>query len=74
MNHLDGEDLGESFALRLLIHFIGDLHQPCHGVTRVNREFPSGDRGCNSVKLPSIQGVGNLHFLWDSAIYEFAGR
>ena len=25
-----------SYALRLLIHYIGDIHQPLHAVARVN--------------------------------------
>lgn len=27
-------NLGESFNLRLLIHYVGDLHQPLHATTR----------------------------------------
>jgi len=67
------EDERESFALRLLIHYVGDIHQPCHGMTRVDSAYPQGDRGCNSVHLHSRSGASNLHAVWDSDIYQFAG-
>jgi len=63
-----------SFALRMLIHYVGDIHQPEHSTALVNSEFPSGDRGGNSEKIPSKSGVDNLHFVWDSAIYEYTGK
>lgn len=49
MSYFDNEMDARSFALRLLIHYIADSHQPCHSITLVNDEFPNGDRGCNSV-------------------------
>jgi hypothetical protein len=46
-------------ALKFIVHFAGDIHQPLH----VGR--PS-DRGGNSIKL-SYEGYNsNLHQLWDS--------
>ena len=73
MKYFDNESDGKSFALRLLIHYIGDSHQPCHSITKVDSEYPSGDRGCNSERLPSLQGASNLHAVWDSVIYEEPG-
>lgn len=32
-----------SVALRLVIHYIGDIHQPLHGVAEVDHRFPAGD-------------------------------
>lgn len=63
-----------SFAVRLLIHFVGDIHQPEHAVALVDSKYPTGDRGGNSEKIPSKSGVGNLHFVWDSVLYEYTGR
>ncbi len=63
-----------SFTLRMLIHYVGDVHQPEHSTALVNSEFPNGDRGGNSEKIPSKDGVNNLHFVWDSAIYEYTGN
>jgi hypothetical protein len=59
-------------ALRYIIHFVGDLHQPLHSTT-------NADEGGNCVPLkyfrrePQERGHGfapNLHSLWDSAILE----
>lgn len=62
-------DLGNSFDLRLLIHYVGDIHQPLHAVSRYAKDFPTGDRGGNSFKITSKDGISNLHALWDSAVY-----
>lgn len=50
-----------SFALRLIIHYVGDLHQPLHAVADVDDEYPEGDRGGNEEWVPNSDGVGNLH-------------
>ena len=63
-----------SFALRLVIHYVGDMHQPLHSVSEVNDEYKKGDRGGNSEYFkPTIDGVSNLHSIWDSVIYEYTG-
>lgn len=59
--------------MRLLIHYVGDVHQPLHATSRVDHEYPQGDFGGNTVKLPSHDGVTELHALWDSVAYEFSG-
>ncbi len=48
-------------ALRFLIHFVGDIHQPLH----VGRR---SDRGGNDVKVTWFGRETNLHAVWDSAI------
>jgi len=63
------EEDGLSTAVRLLIHYTGDIHQPLHATSRVDHEFKAGDRGGNSVSLPSINGAKNLHSVWDSVVY-----
>jgi len=63
------EDDALSTAVRLLIHYTGDIHQPLHATSRVDHEFPEGDRGGNSVSLPSKDGAKNLHSVWDSVVY-----
>ena len=59
-------------ALRYIIHFVGDLHQPLHSTT-------NDDEGGNCVPLkyfrrkPREHSHGfspNLHNVWDSAILE----
>lgn len=64
-------------ALRYLLHFVGDIHQPMHNVARDSDAFPAGDRGGNDF---SIGDCGlrprpkNLHFLWDMACGMFPQR
>ena len=60
---------GLSTAMRLLMHYTGDIHQPLHATSRVDKEYPAGDRGGNSFPVPSIDGAKNLHSVWDSVVY-----
>lgn len=50
--------------LRLLIHIIGDIHQPMH----VGREE---DRGGNSIKVKWFNEEVNLHQVWDEKLINF---
>lgn len=56
-------------ALRFVLHFVGDVHQPLHCVACDSEKFPKGDRGGNDFIFdPFPVGtfqVRNLHFLWD---------
>lgn len=47
-------------ALKFLIHFLGDMHQPLHLTGR--------DRGGNGDKVSFDGRVTNLHSLWDSLL------
>jgi S1/P1 Nuclease len=63
-------------ALRFIIHFVGDIHQPLHCATRVDSAHPEGDRGGNlvSIKIPGTGGklkTTNLHSYWDGGIGSF---
>ena len=63
-------------ALRFIIHFVGDIHQPLHCATRVSAALPNGDRGGNDFKLKVRQPNGtirdtNLHSYWDGGIGSF---
>ena len=55
-----------AFYLKLLVHFIGDLHQPMH----VGRKE---DRGGNSIRLQWFGKTSNLHSLWDSHLIDSHG-
>ncbi len=49
-------------ALRFLVHFIGDIHQPLHAVS-------DADLGGNCERLdPQVGKAKNLHALWDGEI------
>lgn len=63
-----------SFNLRMIIHYVGDVHQPLHSTAKVDSEYPSGDRGGTSEKIPSKSGVSSLHFVWDSVLYKYTGK
>jgi len=52
------------FYLRLLIHFVGDIHQPMH----IGRP---DDRGGNTIKLSWFNNPYNLHQVWDEKLIEF---
>eukprot|EP00347_Sterkiella_histriomuscorum_P011266 403373110 len=71
MKKVTNEQEGKSYALRLLIHFMGDIHQPLHSIARINDQNPSGDSGGNAFDIPYTKEADNLHSVWDSAIYQF---
>jgi hypothetical protein len=58
-------------ALRLIIHFVGDIHQPLHCSTRVDSAHPEGDRGGNLVSIKVGTKKTNLHSYWDGGIGSF---
>lgn len=57
----------------MIIHYVGDIHQPLHSATGLDSYNPTGDRGGNTEYLPSICGAGNLHAVWDSEAYNYCG-
>ncbi len=54
-------DTARATALKYVVHFIGDLHQPLHGGER-------HDKGGNDVKVTFNGKSTNLHSLWDSGL------
>lgn len=50
-------------ALRFLVHFVGDVHQPLHVGRRA-------DRGGNTVEVTLFGEQTNLHSVWDSGLIE----
>ena len=53
----------KAFYLKLLIHFIGDLHQPLH----LGQEE---DRGANRIRVKWFGSNTNLHSVWDSKMID----
>ncbi len=49
-------------ALKFVVHFVGDIHQPLHAAER------SGDRGGNAVEVTFFGQKTNLHALWDTEL------
>lgn len=56
----------KQFYLKLLIHFVGDLHQPMH----VGRP---GDKGGNDIQVQWFGHGSNLHKVWDSEMINSYG-
>ncbi len=58
-------------ALKWIVHFVGDLHQPLHAVEEA--------RGGNDIKLPVFGSPKcgdydcNLHWTWDTLLLEHTG-
>lgn len=58
-------------ALKWLVHFVGDLHQPLHAIEEA--------RGGNDIKLPVFGSPKcgdydcNLHWAWDTLLLEHTG-
>ena len=67
------EENAKSTAMRLLIHYLGDVHQPLHCTALVNDKYPKGDRGGNSFPIVPKDELNELHAIWDSIIYEYPG-
>ncbi|TRZ41782.1 S1/P1 nuclease [Robertkochia solimangrovi] len=59
-------DKDKAFYLKLLVHFMGDLHQPLH----VGR---AGDKGGNDIQVRWFSDGSNLHRVWDSEMIDFYG-
>ncbi|HEX3927558.1 MAG TPA: S1/P1 nuclease [Gemmatimonadales bacterium] len=59
-------DSDRAEALKFVVHFVGDLHQPLHGAD-------NHDKGGNSVRVTFETRPTNLHSLWDSGILNTMG-
>lgn len=58
--------------LAMLVHLVGDIHQPLHNASLFDPSFPKGDLGGNLYPIEYCEADGkclnNLHKLWDSAL------
>lgn len=61
----DAPPSDKALAYCWLFHLVGDSHQPLHSTALFCEQFPTGDRGGNSI--PLVQG-DNLHSLWDGLL------
>lgn len=64
----------KGIALRILVHVVGDIHQPLHTATRVSRDYPDGDHGGNFVPLYKNKVANNLHAYWDKGAGLLIGK
>ncbi len=56
----------KKFALKFLVHLVGDLHQPMH----VSRAV---DKGGNDIEVKFLNRKSNLHGVWDTGLIEYYG-
>lgn len=61
----DASLFDKGFSVRILLHVVGDLHQPLHSTSEFSRQFPQGDLGGNRVHLGKNLVANNLHAYWD---------
>jgi nuclease S1 len=67
-SHTPSAPSSELDALRYLIHFIGDVHQPLHAIS-------DADLGGNCEPIaPPIDTAENLHTVWDAVIVNSIGE
>ncbi len=69
---LQHEDkLARAMMLRFLLHFVGDIHQPLHAITRLEPLRPHGDHGGNDFHIMVDGKPMNLHIYWDIGLGQF---
>ena len=63
----------ESYRLRCLIHYVGDIHQPFHGISKFSKKRINGDYGGNTYYLSYNRygSLKNMHSLWDSGMGKY---
>ena len=54
----------KEFHLKMLVHFVGDLHQPFH-------TGHSEDKGGNDIQVRWFNDGSNIHRVWDSEMINF---
>ncbi len=66
--HASNPSVNELDALRYLVHFVGDVHQPLHAIS-------DADLGGNCEHIdPPIGEAKNLHAVWDGIIVNSIGE
>jgi hypothetical protein len=60
-------DKAKLTALKYLVHFVGDIHQPLHVAY-------ADDRGGNRYQIRFMSKGTNLHSIWDSGIIDQIGK
>ena len=67
LNNPDSSDEQKSLALKMLVHLVGDIHQPMHMGLR-------SDLGGNRWMVKYFNSPKNLHSIWDSSLPESAHK
>jgi hypothetical protein len=63
-----------SLALRLFIHYVGDIHQPLHAITKIGK-FGTGNNDLRGHKtyFEEKNKQHSLHVAWDKGLGLFSG-
>ncbi|WED44395.1 S1/P1 nuclease [Legionella cardiaca] len=65
MQDNSANDFEKGFTLRILLHVVGDIHQPLHAANQFSVKNPQGDQGGNLFYLKANPVANNLHAYWD---------
>ena len=57
--------LPKAFALMMLIHLVGDIHQPLHAIARIDPVTLKNDAGGNNFMVKYNGTTFPLHTIWD---------
>jgi S1/P1 nuclease len=63
----NGDRKAKAQALKFVIHFVGDLHQPLH-------DEDNGDKGGNTRHVIFDGHLNNLHWLWNTGLLQHINR
>jgi hypothetical protein len=55
-------------ALKFLVHFVGDIHQPLHVADRTDAYTRKDDQGGNTIDVTFYGQKTNLHVVWDTSL------
>jgi hypothetical protein len=55
-------------ALKMLVHLVGDIHQPLHATDRTDAYTRKDDHGGNDIPVTFFGKAANLHEVWDTGI------
>lgn len=74
LHNTNSSDFEKGMALRIILHTVGDVHQPMHTVSLKNKHYPLGDKGGNLVVLKKNHIANNLHAYWDRGAGYLIGK
>lgn len=66
LKHPDATPWAKGFMLRMLVHIVGDIHQPLHCASLYSEKFPKGDRAGTKFKIDH-PNYTSLHQIFDGA-------
>lgn len=61
----------KAHMLALLIHMMGDMHQPLHMITRCESKSKICDGGASKLPIEGFKKARTLHELWDTAMLKY---